>query len=114
MSELSDLLNAANEEVGWTSREIANVARKRGFKVAHSSVANYMRGVHPEHPSENTLRMFARVFDLNLERLREAAGVPAEVTSIELPAEATRLTTRQWRAVHEVIRAMVNPRARDS
>lgn len=108
MNELSALLSAVNVE-GWSSREIATKARALGHPVGHATVNNYMAGRVPKKPSEDVLLALEAVFKIPLVDLRIAADLSASVTSVDLPPEASRLTPRQWAAVHEIIMAMVNP-----
>lgn len=112
MSALSKLLNEAND-LHWSSRAIARRATEAGHPIGHDAVSKYMAGKR-HRPSEATLQAFHAAFPaLPLERLREAAGLPVEVTAADLPAEVSRLTPRQWAAVRELILSMVHPEGRE-
>ena len=108
MSALSDLLVQANS-AGLSARAIARQAQQAGFSINHDTAARYLRGDHGR-PDEETLRAFASVLPIQLSELRVAAQLPAEETEpYQPPAEASRLSRRQRRAVDEIIRAMLEP-----
>jgi transcriptional regulator with XRE-family HTH domain len=113
MSALSELLSGANAG-GLSAREIARRAQESGFSLNHDTVARYLRGDHGR-PDEPTLIAFSAVLTLPLGRLRTAAGLPSEVVEPYVPpTEAGRLSRRQRKAVDEIIRAMLEPPARES
>ena len=108
MTALSELLVAANA-AGSSARSLAKQAQQAGFTINHDTAARYLRGDHGR-PDEETLRAFASVLPVRLADLRTAAQLPAEETEpYRPPAEASRLTRRQRRAVDEIIRAMLEP-----
>jgi transcriptional regulator with XRE-family HTH domain len=108
VSALSDALSAANKS-GLSARAVSRVARERGHSLNHDTAARYLRGDHGL-PDEATLIAFADVLHVSLSTLRRAAGLPADETApYTPPAEASRLTRRQRRAVDEIIRAMLDP-----
>lgn len=108
MSALSDLLNETNAG-RLSARSLARAARAAGFTLNHDTAARYLRGDHGR-PDEETLRAFANVLPVQLSELRIAADLPAEETEpYQPPAEASRLSRRQRRAVDEIIRAMLEP-----
>jgi len=108
MTALSELLVAANA-AGLSARSLAKQAQEAGFTINHDTAARYLRGDHGR-PDEDTLRAFASVLPVRLADLRAAARLPAEETEpYRPPAEASRLTRRQRRAVDEIIRAMLEP-----
>ena len=110
MSALSELLVQANT-TGLSARSIARQAQESGFSINHDTAARYLRGDHGR-PDEETLRAFASVLPVRLSELRVAAQLPAEETEpYRPPAEASRLSRRQRRAVDEIIRAMLEPAA---
>ena len=108
MTSLSDLLRQANT-TQLSARSIARLAQRHGFTLNHDTVARYLRGDHGR-PDEDTLRAFAAALEIPLDRLRNAANLPAtEVGPYVPPKEASRLSRRQRRAVDEIIRAMLEP-----
>lgn len=114
MSQFSVLINDALDRMGvggLSSRDLSE--RVRG-EISKDSIARYRRGEHGT-PSEPVLIAFAELTGLDVETLRQAAGVSddggGEWTP---PAEAVRLTRRQRLALDELIRAMVaTPNERD-
>jgi transcriptional regulator with XRE-family HTH domain len=110
VTSLSELLVASNRS-GLSARAIARRAQERGHTLNHDTAARYLRGDHGI-PDEATLLGFADVLDVSLRKLRAAANLPSEITEPYVaPAEASRLTRRQRRAVDEIIRAMLEPTA---
>src|SRR5581483_5042150 len=86
--------------------------RERGHSLNHDTVARYLRGDHGT-PDEATLVAFAEILEIPMRKLRAAADLPTETTEPYVaPAEASRLTRRQRRAVDEIIRAMLEPTGR--
>lgn len=108
MSSLSELLTRGNKEQ-LSARAIARAAKERGYSLNHDTAARYLRGTHGV-PDEATLIAFHEVLDIPLRDLRAAAALPSESTEPYVPpAEASRLSRRQRRAVDEIIRAMLEP-----
>lgn len=113
MSALSELLVASNR-TGLSARALARTAQERGHSLNHDTAARYLRGDHGT-PDEATLVALSDVLDVPLRKLRTAADLPDESTSPYVPpAEASRLTRRQRRAVDEIIRAMLEPTGRSA
>jgi hypothetical protein len=111
MSALSDLLTASNRD-GMSARSIARTAQSLGFTLNHDTAARYLRGDHGR-PDEGTLVALSQVLGISMARLRTAASLPSDATDpYSPPAEASRLTRRQRRAVDEIIRAMIEPTTR--
>lgn len=112
MSKLSDLVREAADEQGISARAIARMARESGYTLNHDTAARYVRGDHGA-PDEATLVALSDVLSIPLAKLRDAADLPSESTApYTPPAEASRLSRRQRRAVDEIIRAMLEPSAR--
>jgi hypothetical protein len=110
MSRLSDLLVASNK-AGASARAISRRAQELGHSLNHDTAARYMRGDHGV-PDEATLIALSEVLGVALKQLRAAADLPSETTAPYVPpAEASRLSRRQRRAVDEIIRAMLEPSA---
>lgn len=108
MTALSELLQASNS-AGLSARTIARNARELGFSLNHDTAARYLRGNHGK-PDEATLQALSKVLKVPMTKLRAAAALPTEVTEpYQPPAESSRLSRRQRRAVDEVIRAMLAP-----
>jgi transcriptional regulator with XRE-family HTH domain len=112
-SGLSAVLRAANLG-GLSARAIARLAQQRGHTLNHDTAARYLRGDHGS-PDEATLVAFADVLEVPLRKLRAAASLPSETTAPYVPpADSSRLTRRQRRAVDEIIRAMLEPGSANS
>lgn len=108
MSRLSDLLVASNK-TGASARALSRRAQELGHTLNHDTAARYMRGDHGV-PDEATLIALSEVLGVALKQLRAAADLPSETTAPYVPpAEASRLSRRQRRAVDEIIRAMLEP-----
>jgi transcriptional regulator with XRE-family HTH domain len=106
VSALSDLLNEANSGK-LSARSIARAARAAGFTLNHDTAARYLRGAHGR-PDEATLLALSKVLRIPLNQLRAAAALPAgETEPYRPPAESSRLSRRQRRAIDEIIRAML-------
>lgn len=108
MTALSELLQASNT-ANLSARTIARNARELGFSLNHDTAARYLKGNHG-NPDESTLLALSKVLKVSMTKLRAAAALPNEVTEpYQPPAESSRLSRRQRRAVDEVIRAMLQP-----
>jgi hypothetical protein len=108
MSALSDELVAANTS-RLSARAISRAAQAMGYRLHHDTAARYLGGYHGR-PDETTLIALAAVLGTPLANLRRAADLPSDATEPYVPpAEASRLTRRQRRAVDELIRAMLEP-----
>lgn len=106
MTALSDLLNEANAGK-LSARSLARTAQAAGFSLNHDTAGRYLRGDHGR-PDEATLLALAKVLRIPLSRLRAAASLPAgETEPYRPPAESSRLSRRQRRAIDEIIRAML-------
>ena len=112
MSGLSELVSAALSKQRMSARQLAVRAREAGHTLNHDTAARYARGDHGT-PDEATLVALHEVLGIPMKELRKAADLPSESTApYTPPAEASRLTRRQRRAVDEIIRAMLEPEGR--
>lgn len=110
MSALSNLLVEANRE-HLSARALAREARERGYSLNHDTAARYLRGDHGT-PDEATLLALSEILQIPLRQLRLAAELPHELTDpYTPPAESSRLSRRQRKAVDEIIRAMLDTSA---
>jgi hypothetical protein len=108
MTALSELLTARNTS-GMSARALSRRAQELGHTLNHDTAARYVRGDHGV-PDEATLVALGEVLHIPLRELRAAADLPSEsIAPYVPPAEASRLTRRQRRAVDEIIRAMIEP-----
>jgi transcriptional regulator with XRE-family HTH domain len=108
VTALSDLLVASNK-AGMSARAVARKAQERGYSLNHDTAARYLRGDHGV-PDEATLIALSDVLGVSMRELRKAADLPSETVAPYVPpAEASRLSRRQRRALDEIIRSMVEP-----
>ncbi|HEU5270907.1 MAG TPA: hypothetical protein VFU36_13360 [Jatrophihabitans sp.] len=107
MTALSELLNEANAGK-LSARSLARSAQAAGFSLNHDTAARYLRGDHGR-PDEATLLALSKVLRIPMSRLRAAASLPSgETEPYRPPAESSRLSRRQRRAIDEIIRAMLD------
>lgn len=107
MSALSEMLTEANGG-RMSARSLARSAQAAGYSLNHDTAARYLRGDHGR-PDETTLLALSKVLRIPLGRLRAAAALPSDSTEpYRPPAESSRLSRRQRRAVDEIIRAMLD------
>ena len=110
MTALSELIEQSNTR-RLSARAISRSAQAAGFSLNHDTAARYLRGDHGR-PDEQTLLALHKVLRIPLGQLRAAASLPAEETEpYRPPTESSRLNRRQRRAIDEIIRAMLEPRA---
>ncbi|MBZ5735031.1 hypothetical protein K8Z61_11025 [Nocardioides sp. TRM66260-LWL] len=106
MTELSDLLRA-NLPKGWSARQVAREARKRGHKLSDAAATSYIGGRHGT-PSDQMLEALADTLRIPLARLRSAAGLVAQVGDPWVPPESSRyLRGDQRAALERLIATMV-------
>ena len=106
MSELSDLIGRANRDREWSTRAIAKKARAAGFSVSHATVGKVLNGTHGRIDIDTVLAL-EHVFNIPSKRITDAAGVPPVGEPYRPPTEARQLSTRQRKAVSELILAIV-------
>lgn len=106
VSRLSDELRKANTK-NLGVRDISRRAKELGETLSPSNISNYMRGNHPERPPEKTLVAFAKVFDVPVSDLEEAATFTGREPFTPDPS-ADRLTPPQRAVLNELIRVMTD------
>lgn len=106
VSRLSDELRKANTE-NLGVRDISRRAKDFGETLSPSNISNYLRGNHPERPPEKTLVAFAKVFDVPVSDLQEAATFTGREPFTPDPS-ADRLTPPQRAVLNELIRVMTD------
>jgi len=106
MTALSELLNEAKDDLGISGNEISYRAQQAGMSLSKYTVSVYLNGRHGA-PDEKTVAAFAYVLRIPPERVRAAAGMPADHGEFTLPEEARVLTPAQRDAVREVVRLFV-------
>ncbi|QEU11284.1 helix-turn-helix domain-containing protein [Dermabacter vaginalis] len=108
MSGLSELLNALNSEHQWSTRDIEREAEKHGHKISYATASRYLNGTHPSKPSAAILDAFAKVFGVDANLLREAAGQVVTGEPFELGPEAAALTGPQRDAIRHLVRVFLD------
>lgn len=106
VSRLSEALWKANlEHLGV--RDISRRAKELGVTLSPSNISNYLRGNHPERPPAKTLAAFAKVFDVPVSDLEDAAAYTGREPFTPDPS-SDRLTAPQRAAVNEIIRLLAD------
>lgn len=106
MSELSDLLKQHLPD-GWSARQVAREARKRGHQMGDATATSYLGGRHGV-PSDQVLDAFAEILRIPIDRLRKAAGLVPQVGEPWQPPAASRyLRGDQRQALERLIVTMV-------
>lgn len=111
MSDLSDRLSRAKDELGYSTRQISAEADKAGYRVSNATAAVYTNGKHGK-PDARTVEALSVVLRVPLAELRELAGLPQQHGKFELAPEADTLTAPQRAAVNEVIRQLAEANAK--
>lgn len=114
MSDLSDRLSRAKDELGISTRQISAAAERAGYKVSNATAAVYTNGKHGK-PDAKTVEALSVVLRVPLVELRRLAGLPQVHGKFDPVPEADTLTAPQRNAVNEIIRqlAEANTRAGD-
>ena len=111
MSDLSDRLSRAKDELGYSTRQISTEAEKAGYKVSNATAAVYTNGKHGK-PDAKTVEALSVVLRVPLAELRQLAGLPQQHGKFEPAPEADTLTAPQRAAVNEVIRQLAEANAK--
>lgn len=106
VSRLSDELRKANTK-NLGVRDISRRAKEFGETLSPSNISNYLRGNHPERPPKKTLVAFAKVFDVPVSDLEEAATFTGREPFAPDPA-SDRLTPPQRAVLNELIRQLAD------
>lgn len=110
MSALSDLLTQAKGD--RTVRDVGRSVAKK-YDVGESTVIPYFSGKHG-NPKDRVLVALAHELDLDVRDLRTAAGLPrGEREPYSPPESANLLSTRQRRAIDELINSFIETGERD-
>lgn len=109
MTALSDLLNDAKGDESVDA--LLDRTEKRGTQVsrtARSSIYKALSGDHAKNPREETLQLWALVFDLDIREMRQAVDKPAgELGPWEPTPESARLDRDQRIALNNLIKTIV-------
>jgi hypothetical protein len=106
---LIDLIDiAAQRHGGASGRRLAELAQRAGHDISHATLNRLRQGTYATRPSDASIRAIACLADVSENTAFAAAGVTAPTAvAYEPPAEAQRMTTRQRKAMNELIRAFV-------
>lgn len=111
VSRLSERLRELSESRGLTQAQIADRASDLGFSLGKGAISRYFNGKHGENPSNGTLTAFARVLDVPVSDLKDAAAFTGREPFSPDPS-SDRLTAPQRAAVNEVIRQLAEANAK--
>ena len=111
VSRLSDRLRELSESRGMTQAQIADRASELGFSLGKGAISRYFNGKHGENPSNGTLTAFARVLDVPVSDLKDAAAFTGREPFTPDPS-SDRLTAPRRAAVNEVIRQLAEANTR--
>lgn len=104
---LIDLIDAAAKRHGGASgRRLAELAQRAGHDISHATLNRLRQGTYATKPSDASIRAIAYLADVSENAAFAAAGVraPAAV-AYQPPREAQRMSSRQRKALDELIRA---------
>lgn len=106
MSQLSELLTK-HKPKGWSNRQVAREAQKRGHVMSEPTATAYLGGRHGT-PTDELMEAFADTLGIPLIKVRHAAGVRVEVGDPwEPPASARYLRDDQRLALERLIATMI-------
>ena len=106
---LIDLIEiAATRHDGASGRRLAELAQRAGHDISHATLNRLRQGTYATRPSDASIRAIAYLADVSENTAFAAAGVTAPAAVVyQPPREAQRMSTRQRKALDEVIRAFV-------
>ena len=106
---LIDLIGiAAQRHGGASGRRLAELAQHAGHDISHATLNRLRQGTYATRPSDASIRAIAYLADVSENTAFAAAGVTAPAAVVyQPPREAQRMSTRQRKALDEVIRAFV-------
>ncbi|GAB4664138.1 hypothetical protein [Mycobacterium intracellulare] len=104
---LIDLIEiAATRHGGASGRRLAELAQRAGHDISHATLNRLRQGTYATRPSDASIRAIAYLADVSENIAFAAAGVSAPAAVMyQAPAEAQRMSTRQRKALDELIRA---------
>ncbi|MBE5494403.1 hypothetical protein [Mycobacteroides abscessus] len=107
---LVELIELAVQRHGGASgRRLAEIAQRGGHEVSHATLNRLRQGTYASRPSDASIRAIAYLAEVPETTAFTAAGVrPPAAEQYEVPAEAHRMSTRQRRALDELLRAFIS------
>lgn len=103
---LIDLIEiAVTRNGGASGRRLAELAQRAGHDISHATLNRLRQGTYATRPSDASIRAIAYLADVSENVAFAAAAVSAPAAVVyQPPAEAQRMTTRQRKAIDELIR----------
>jgi hypothetical protein len=107
---LIDLIDiAAARHGGASGRRLAELAQRAGHDISHATLNRLRQGTYATRPSDASIRAIAYLADVSESIAFTAAGVRAPTAVVyQPPSEAQRMSTRQRKALDELIRAFAS------
>lgn len=106
---LVDLIDVAMQRHdGASARRLADLAQRAGHDISHTTLNRLRQGAYVSRPTDASLRAIAYLAEVPETAAFAAAGVrPPGAEQYRLPVDAQRMSTRQRRALDELLRAFV-------
>lgn len=110
---LRDLIEiAVTRHNGASGRRLADIAQQAGHDISHATLNRLRQGAYASQPTDASIRAIAYLAEVPETVAFAAVGVrPPTTEQYRLPDEAQRMSTRQRRALDELLRAFVVPQA---
>lgn len=110
---LMDLIEVAvARHGGASSRRLADIAQQAGHDVSHATLNRLRQGTYASRPADASIRAIAYLAEVPETVAFAAVGVrPPTTEQYRVPDEAQRMSTRQRKALDELLRAFVVPQA---
>jgi len=106
---LMDLIEiAAKRHGGASGRRLAELAQQAGHDISHATLNRLRQGTYASRPTDASIRAIAYLAEVPETVAFTAVGVrPPAADHYQVPGEAQRMSTRQRRALDELLRAFV-------
>lgn len=107
MTTLSDFLSLRREMLNLSSRKIAELANDAGYRLSHTTAADYLAG-RRDNPDEETINALASALRVRPEAIRELTDKPEDRGEYVPPSTANNMTNEQRKIVDDVIKMFVH------
>jgi len=107
---LKDVAQAASDNNGGAGgRQLGRIAEKAGLTLSYTTVDKLLAGTYTSRPGRKTLEALAKLSDLPLEVVYEAAHMepPQARLADQLPPEVDSLTIEQRKIVIDLARLFI-------
>ncbi|MEN4476508.1 hypothetical protein [Mycolicibacterium cosmeticum] len=99
---------AAQRHGGASGRRLAELAQHGGHDISHATLNRLRQGTYATRPTDASIRAIAYLADVSENTAFAAAGVTAPAAvAYQPPREAQRMSSRQRKALDEMIRAFI-------